>query len=160
MDRITSPEDGGGGVKFDVNKITIELVSNEQEEQSQEELSDYKFFCFDGHPKYMFIATDRFNKNEETKFDFYDMDFNHLPFVNGHPNATHKIEKPRGFEEMKQLATKLSKGIPQVRIDFYNVNGQIYFGEMTFFHWSGMKPFVPIEWDYQFGKEIVLPTLQ
>lgn len=137
------------------NKI---VLIKEGKSRDQEELSDYKFFCFDGEPKYMFIATDRFNKEEETKFDFFDMDFNHLPFTNGHPNATRKIEKPRGFEKMKQLAAKLSVGIPHVRIDFYDVNGHIYFGEMTFFHWSGMKPFVPIEWDYKFGECIHLPN--
>lgn len=122
-----------------------------------EELSDYKWFCFDGEPKAMFIATDRFAKNEETKFDFYDADFNHLPFTNGHPNATKPIIKPAGFEKMKDLARQLSKGLPQVRVDFYDVNGHIYFGELTFFHWSGMKPFEPIEWDYKFGDFIKLP---
>lgn len=119
-------------------------------------LKDYKFFCFGGEPKYMFIATDRFTIGEETKFDFYDMDFNHLPFTNGHPNATKYIEKPSGFEKMKSLAAKLSKNIPHVRVDFYDINGKIYFGEMTFFHWSGMMPFDPIEWDYKFGQPIIL----
>ena len=61
------------------------------------ELKDYKFFCYDGEPEAMFIATDRFSKGVETKFDFYDMDFKHLPFVNGHPNANKHIEKPKGF---------------------------------------------------------------
>lgn len=60
---------------------------------------------------------------------------------------------------MKLLATKLSRGIPQVRIDFYDINGHIYFGEITFFHWSGMKPFVPYEWDEKLGNMIVLPNL-
>jgi hypothetical protein len=122
------------------------------------ELKDYKFFCFDGEPKAMFIASDRFDKNEETKFDFFDMDFNHLPFTNGHPNATKHIDKPGGFEEMKALAAKLSKGMPHVRADFYDINGKVYFGEMTFFHWSGMVSFVPKEWDYKFGEFIHINT--
>lgn len=121
------------------------------------ELRDYKFFCFDGVPRVMFIASDRFNKEEETKFDFFDMEFNHLPFRNGHPNATKPIERPAGFDEMKMLASKLSKGIPQVRVDFYDINGQIYFGEMTFFHWSGFVKFDPVEWDYKMGEMIELP---
>lgn len=121
------------------------------------ELNDYKFFCFAGVPKVMFIATERFNKNEETKFDFYDMNFNHLPFTNGHPNAYVRPKKPMRFEEMKSLAAKLSVNIPQIRVDFYEVNGNVYFGELTFFHWSGMKPFVPVEWDYKFGELIHLP---
>ena len=117
------------------------------------ELKDYKFFCFDGEPKAMFIATDR---NVDTKFDFFDMDFNHLPFTNGHPCADKTPEKPKTFEEMKRLARILSKGIKQVRVDFYEINGQVYFGELTFSHWSGMVPFEPIEWDYKFGEWIRL----
>lgn len=123
------------------------------------ELSDYKWFCFNGEPKAMFIATDRFARGEETKFDFYDTEFNHLPFTNGHPNAKKTIVKPKGFEEMMQLARKLSEGIPHVRVDLYDINGKIYFGEMTFFHWSGTKPFVPQEWDYKFGSWIELPMV-
>jgi len=69
------------------------------------------------------------------------------------------IEKPQSFEEMKRLAAKLSKGLPQVRVDFYDVNGHVYFGELTFFHWSGMTPFNPIEWDKKFGEKIKIPEL-
>ncbi|MBE6332441.1 MAG: glycosyl transferase [Bacteroidales bacterium] len=122
-----------------------------------DELNDFKWFCFDGKPHVMFIATDRFNVQEETKFDFYDMDFRHLPFTNGHPNATCQIEKPQTFEKMKSLAEKLSAGIPHVRVDFYDVDGRIYFGELTFFHWSGLTPFSPEEWDYTLGSWIKLP---
>ncbi len=121
------------------------------------ELRDYKLFCFDGKVKALFIASDRSKGEHEVKFDFYDWDFHHLPFTNGHPNADVTPNKPESFEEMKRLAEKLSKGIPHVRIDFYDINGKVYFGEMTFFHWSGMKPFVPEEWDYTFGSWIVLP---
>lgn len=126
-------------------------------DESGYELKDYKWFCFDGEPKALFIASDRGSDKEETKFDFFDMDFNHLPFTNGHPNASRPIMKPAGFDKMKELAAKLSKGLMQARIDFYDINGQVYFGEITFFHWSGMKPFVPREWDYIFGSYIKLP---
>lgn len=129
-------------------------------DESGTELKDYKFFCFDGVPKYMFVAKDR-NKGEvyeaETKFDFFDMDFNHLPVTNGHPNSEPPYFKPEGFEKMKELASVLSKGIPHVRVDLYNINGHIYFGELTFCHWGGMMPFVPKEWDYKFGEKIKLP---
>ena len=125
-------------------------------DESGYELKDYKFFCFDGEPKAMFIATDRGVANEETKFDFFDMEFQHLPFTNGHPNSNKEVHKPLGFEKMKQLASSLSRNIPHVRIDFYDINGKIYFGEITFFHWSGTMPFEPIEWDYKFGEWIKL----
>ena len=126
-------------------------------DESGYELKDYKWFCFDGEPKALFIASDRGSATEETKFDFFDMDFQHLPFTNGHPNASKQIVKPKGFEKMKELAGKLSKGLMQARIDFYDINGKIYFGEITFSHWSGMKPFVPREWDYKFGSYMTLP---
>ena len=128
------------------------------EDTKTNELRDYKFFCFDGEVKALFIASDRQQEGEETKFDFFDENFNHLDFRNGHPNATHQIEKPVTFELMKRLAEKLSKNIPHIRVDFYEVNGQVYFGELTFSHWSGLVPFEPKEWDYKFGSYIKLPT--
>lgn len=126
-------------------------------DESGYELKDYKWFCFDGVPKALFIATDRGVEGEETKFDFFDADFNHLPITNGHPNANREILKPKGFDEMKRLAAKLSAGHPHIRVDFYDINGKIYFGELTFYHWSGTTPFDPIEWDYKLGEWINLP---
>ena len=128
-------------------------------DESGYELKDYKFFCFNGKCKAMFIATDR-NSDNETCFDFYDLEFNHLPFTNGHPNSNKEIEKPENFEKMIKLAEKISQNIIQCRVDFYNINGKIYFGEVTFFHWGGLKPFKPKEWDYKFGSWIHLPEKQ
>ena len=122
-------------------------------DESGTELKDYKFFCFDGKPEFLFIATGR---PYDTRFDFYDVEFNHLPFTNGHPNADYELKKPEKFEEMIEIASKLSKGLKQSRIDLYNINGKIYFGEITFFHWDGYVPFEPEEWDYKFGEYIKL----
>lgn len=124
-------------------------------DESGSELKDYKFFCFDGEPKSLFIATDR---GIDTRFDFYDMSFKHLDFINGYKNSTKEIKCPDGFEKMKELSVKLSKDLPQARIDFYDINGKVYFGEITFFHWSGLKAFEPEEWDYTFGSWIKLPN--
>ena len=132
------------------------IAEQYMEDKQTGELRDYKFFCFGGEVKALFIATERM-KGEETKFDFFDEQFNHLPFTNGHPNAEMMPQKPLRFEDMKILAEKLSKDIPHVRIDFYEVDGKVYFGEMTFFHWSGFTPFVPDTWDYKFGSWITLP---
>ena len=126
------------------------------EDEETHELRDYKFFTFDGEVKALFIATERSGK-EETKFDFFDADGKLLPFTNGHPHAKPTPALPICFEEMKELASKLGKGIPQVRVDFNEVNGKVYFGELTFFHWSGMVPYGPEEWDYTFGSWIKLP---
>lgn len=135
------------------------IIAEEYKEDAEtKDLRDYKFFCFDGVPKLLFIASDRLLQDEETKFDFFDMDFNHLPFTNGHPNAAITPKKPDKFEEMKMVAEKLSQGIPHVRVDLYEANGQVYFGEMTYSHWGGMKPFEPEEWDRILGDWIQLPN--
>ena len=139
-------------------KVKPRIICEEYKvDESGYELKDYKWFCFDGEVKALFIATDRGKQGEETKFDFYDSEFNHLPFTNGHPNSKKELRKPIGFEKMKEIAAKLSKGIPHVRVDLYDINGKIYFGEMTFYHWSGTKPFEPEEWDRTFGSWITLP---
>ncbi|MBR2029265.1 MAG: glycosyl transferase [Oscillospiraceae bacterium] len=121
------------------------------------DLRDYKFFCFDGVPKLMFIASERQSKDQETKFDFYDMDFNHLPIINGHPNSENYIACPVNFEKMKELASKLSVGVPHLRVDFYESNGNLYLGELTFSHWGGLVPFEPEEWDEIIGSWLKLP---
>ncbi len=131
------------------------IIEKYMEDKNDKELRDYKLFCFDGKFKIMFIATNRFGKGE-TCFDFFDRNFKHLPFTNGHPNAPVLPHKPLNYKKMIKLAEKLSKGIPQVRVDFYDVNGRIYFGEMTFSHWSGFKPFIPEKWDRELGELINL----
>ena len=133
------------------------LAEKYMEDNTTHDLKDYKFFAFDGVVKALFIATERQSANEETKFDFFDAEFQHLDLINGHPNAEITPSCPKMFEEMKRLAEKLSKGFPHVRIDFYEVNGKVYFGEFTFSHWSGLMPFEPESWDYTFGSWITLP---
>ncbi len=112
------------------------------------DIEDYKFFCFNGKPEIMFIATDR---STDVKFDFFDMDFNHLDIENIHPQSDKKIVKPTLFEEMKEVATKLSAGIKFVRIDLYEIDGKIYFGEYTFFHGGGFWLIKPDEWEKKLG---------
>lgn len=124
-------------------------------DESAAELKDYKFFCFNGKCKMLFVATDR--SLGDVKFDFFDTEFNHLPFKQGHPWADKEITKPEGFDKMIELAEKLSAGIPHLRVDLYNINGKIYFGELTFFHFSGNVPFDPQEWDYKVGEWLALP---
>lgn len=119
------------------------------EDPIDQELRDFKFFCFDGVPRAMFIATGR--GIHETKFDFYDMDFHHLDFTQHYPNSDVPVRKPKSFELMKELAAKLSEGLRHVRVDFYEVDGKVYFGEITFFHHGGTTPFVPEKWDRIFG---------
>ena len=133
------------------------IAEQYMEDTKTKELRDYKFFCMDGVCKALFIAKDRQNR-KEPYFDFYDPNFNHLSIQQGHPNAPVPPEKPENFELMKHLAEKISKGLPQARIDFYEVNGKVYFGEITLFHFSGMTPFHPRSVDREWGNWIKLPS--
>lgn len=137
--------------------VVPRIIAEEYVETPNNELSDYKFFCFNGEPKFLFVGTERQKKGEEVKFDFFDMNFHHLPLKNGHQNAKITPTKPNNFEEMVEIARKLSHNFPHVRVDLYNVNGKIYFGELTFFHFAGFVLFDPIEWDEKFGEYLTLP---
>ncbi|MBR3909087.1 MAG: glycosyl transferase [Clostridia bacterium] len=119
----------------------------------EDDINDYKFFCFDGKPVIMFIATDR---STDVKFDFFDMDFNHLDIVNIHEQSGLDIPKPAMFDEMKEIAAKLSQGMKFVRIDLYEIAGKIYFGEFTFFHGGAIWPMYPEKWEKELGDLIEL----
>ncbi len=126
-------------------------------DESGTQLKDYKFFCFNGVVKAMFVASDR---STETKFDFYDKEFNHLPVRQQYKNSDHPLTKPKKFEEMVRLAEILSKGYPHIRVDLYNANGKIYFGEYTLFHFSGMERFYPDDFDCFLGSCIDLSNIE
>lgn len=139
--------------------VPRKIIAEKYMEDSQNagDLPDYKFFCFDGEVKALFVGTER--GTGDVKFDYFDADFNHLDLIQQHPMSGRIIPKPSKFDMMKELASKLSKGIPQVRIDLYEVNGKVFFGEMTFFHHGGIVPFHPEKWDYEFGSWIKLPSV-
>ncbi len=131
------------------------LAEEYMEDSRFHELRDYKFFCFDGEPRMMFVASDR--GAGETKFDYFDLEFKHLDMVQHYPNAHQPIERPGSFDEMIAAARKLSQGLPHVRIDFYDVDGHMYFGEYTFYHFSGFMPMEPSCWDLKMGDMLHLP---
>lgn len=130
------------------------IIEKYMVDESGTQLKDYKFFCFNGEPKALYVASDR---GIDTRFDFFDLDFNLLPFSQCYKNSGKKINKPPGFDIMISLARKLSEGIPHVRVDFYDINGKIYFGELTFYHLSGFEKFEPEEYDNIFGSWLELP---
>ena len=119
---------------------------------SYPDLPDYKFFCFDGEPKMLFVGTERNNPNTETRFD------NHLDILNGHPQADTIPAKPDNYDDMVEVARQLSKGFAFVRIDLYSHKSGVLFGEITFYHHSGMVQFVPNKWDDIMGAWIKLPN--
>lgn len=123
------------------------------------DLYDYKFYCFHGEPKVMYIAHGR--QNDTCYLDFYDMEFNKLDITRpNYPQSDKSFEMPENWELMKELAKKLSIGFPHLRVDFYNINGKIYLGELTFFQGGGLMPFKPHEWDHKLGSWIDLEEVK
>ena len=120
------------------------------------QLVDYKLMCFNGKVYCTFTCTDRHLK-DGLKVTFFDNSWKKLPFERHYPSETKEIQPPVQFEQMKKLAEILAKDIPFVRVDFYEIDGKIYFGELTFFPGSGMEEFTPDEWDYKIGSWLVLP---
>lgn len=138
--------------------IKPRIIAEKYIEDKCGELSDYKFFCFDGVPQYCQVIRNRFTK--ET-IDFFDMTWRHMPFIGLNPivkNGCDSVEKPSCLNEMIEACKKLSRTIPFVRIDFYVVNNDFYFGEMTFYPKSGFGSFYPTEWNYRLGKMVKLPN--
>ncbi len=135
--------------------VTKRIIAEELIDDSESNgLIDYKFFCFSGIPRIMYISNDQANHPHT---DFFDMSFNTLPIRLKDPNSIVPPPRPHSFDEMKSLASVLSSGIPHVRVDFYISNGHVYFGEMTFFHNGGFTPFKPKEWNTVIGEMISLP---
>ena len=129
------------------------------EDASNNDLPDYKFYCFDGKVRLLYVSTER-QFGTGLKTDYFDENFNHLDLVQSYPTAHTAPRKPPHFELMKELAEKLSKGIPHVRVDFFEANGKVYFSEFTFFPYGGLAAFHPEEFDYQLGEYLVLPPKQ
>ncbi|GMO60066.1 MAG: ATP-grasp fold amidoligase family protein [Termitinemataceae bacterium] len=121
---------------------------------SGEELRDYKFFCFNGEPKCLYVSEIGMH---EPKVTFYDLDWNEMPVSTGYEKLDHTAEKPNCFDEMLFVCRNVSKKMCFVRVDLYEVDGKIYFGELTFYPHAGYYPFSP-EWNKIFGDWLKLPT--
>lgn len=125
-------------------------------DNGNEDLRDYKYFCFNGEPKYCQVISGR--ETIECS-DFFDYEWNHQLFHEPKhlPFSEIELKKPNHLEEMWSLASKLAKDKPFSRIDFYDVGENVYFGEITFFPTTGLGGFVPKEYDKVFGEMITLP---
>lgn len=120
------------------------------------DLPDYKFFCFNGKPKFCQVIRDR---NTKETIDFYDMEWKHQEFYGLNPVARPgavPVARPVPLEEICDCCKKLAAGIPFLRVDFYVVNNKPYFGELTFFPLSGLGCFTPRDWDLSLGEMIML----
>lgn len=118
---------------------------------------DYKFLCYNGICEYLFTCTGR--ESNDLRVDFFDLEWNHLPFERHYPNADIHIPKPEALSQMVEIAESLSKDIPFVRVDLYQDQGHIYFGEMTLYPGAGLEEFAPPEWDQILGEPISIPPL-
>lgn len=138
-------------------RIIIERLLIESE---NDDLPDYKFFCFNGHVFCSYLI-----RNSTTKADrhdgelgIFDRDFRLLPASDADFNSiTEQPEKPKNYDKMIEIAEKLSEPFPHVRVDLYNLDGKIIFGELTFFSGTGPNKHVPESFDYELGKPFILP---
>jgi hypothetical protein len=145
-----------GGREPHYREITPRIIAEPfLRDDAAGQLFDYKFFCFDGKVKALFIASDRASGN--VKFDYFDADFHPLDIRQPYPKSAVPPQKPERYDEMLSIARRLSRGHPHVRVDLYQVDGRVYFGELTFYHFGGMEPFTPKKWDRVFGDWLTLP---
>lgn len=129
------------------------------EDDMYDSLSDYKIYCFNGVAKGVYVTINRFTN---LSVSMYDMDWNLMPFEHIHPNLGEKVAVPKNLSLMKKMAEKIARYIdnPFVRVDFYETNGKVYFGEITFYPEGGMCYFKPEVWDYTMGSWMDLSKLK
>ena len=138
-------------------KIVVEKVVRDQAGNLPR---DYRFFCFDGVPKVLMMDIGVVDEDGHHVYAYprnlYDMDFKKLPFRFGRDSYNGPVEKPINFERMKEIAAQLSKPFPMCRVDLYNIDGKIYFGELTFYHGGCCQEITPEEWDLKLASWIDL----
>lgn len=135
------------------SQIERKIIIEKYIETSAGELQDYKFLCFGGVPKFCWVDFDRYTNHTRTVFD---MNWQKQPWSQNRKIGG-TIPKPKNFEKMVEVVTKLCEGFAQVRVDLYNIDGKIYFGEMTFTNGSGFCIITPAEYDKILGDLWTLP---
>ena len=128
--------------------VAEELLVNAENPEAG--VNDYKIFCYNGKPEYLVVDVDRYIGH---KRNFYKADWTRIDVSSDCPQADRDIPKPENFDKMLEIAAKLSEDFPFVRVDLYNVSGKIYFGELTFYPWSGYVQFTPDEIDFLLAKD-------
>lgn len=133
------------------------IIAEKYIEDDSGELLDYKIYTFEGKSHYLMIISDRFKGKDYIRKDFYDTSLNHLDLVMNGAKNDGKLPQGVDYRKLFELAEILAKGTHHLRVDFFVVNGKIYFGELTFFDASGFDYFKPKEWDAIFGEHINVP---
>ncbi len=113
-------------------------------------ICDYKFLCFNGKPEYVVLDVDRYTNH---KRNIYDVEWNDLHIASDCPCSEKKHDKPSTLSEMLEIAATLSSDFPAVRVDLYSIQGRVFFGELTFFPWSGYVQYSPDSFDFEMGKK-------
>lgn len=120
-------------------------------------INDYKFFCFNGKAKFMYIEKESSSSPSQA---IYDMDFNRLPFSMDDDISSTKYTRPECFNQMRAIAETLSQSIPFLRVDMYYERGKVYVGELTFYHYGGFIPFKPPVWDKKIGEWLNIDSIK
>lgn len=138
------------------------FVEQYEEDTITHDLPDFKFYCFNGVVKCIFVGRERFINEKGVLVNLYDRDWNKLPFEHFHPNYVGKIPRPLNLNKMIDIAEKLANYVnnPFMRVDLYDINNKIYFGEFTFYPGGGFEEFRPEEWDYTLGSWIDLNVVK
>lgn len=140
--------------KTDRKPVIIAEQYLEDPEQKDGSICDYKFLCFGGEVCYVVYDTQRFTDHRR---NIYDTQWNDLHVASDCPCGDVEIPKPENLDEMLAVAKVLAEDFPAVRVDLYSIQGKIYFGELTFFPWSGYVRYDPDEFDFEMGERFVLP---
>lgn len=148
------------GREWHYGEMTPRIICEEYLEDESGELRDFKFHCFNGQPMFVTLCTGRFTGNKQ--FLTFAKEWNLLPLTTDAVylkanNISNLPEKPQNLDEMWKLASELSQPFPYVRVDFYNVNGKIYFGEFTFFDFGAFKGPYTLEAQKLIGDKLILP---
>lgn len=152
------PRDGGREWAYyglEPGIIVEELLENREDPAAG--IPDYKFLCYNGKPRYIVVDTDRYSGH---KRNIFDTAWNDLQIGSDCPPCDRELPPPDTLEEMLRSAAALSEDFPFVRVDLYSVNGRVYFGELTFYPWSGYVQFQPDEADYLLGKDFPLKSFE
>ena len=136
------------------------IIEKYMEEKNYSQLNDYKFMCFNGKVNCSFVCSERDNKKEGLAVTFFDINWEKMPFKRHYRNSIKKIDKPKNYDLMIKLAEQLSENIPFVRVDFYEIDGKVYFGELTFYPGSGLEEFEPDYLDEKLGNLIDLSLVK
>lgn len=133
-----------------VPQIIAENYIDESGELNLGILNDYKFYCFEGKIDCVMVCLERY-KHAHPIFVFYDLNWNRLYYLKEEPNEQYSVCKPDNFDKMIEIVTKISSCFKCVRVDLYNVNGKILFGELTFFNQGGFDIDISEETDKYWG---------